>query len=249
MWKFSRIRYNAPRKLSAPDFAFNIDGATLTTQQQGNPQTFGVTPVGQFSGAVLVTISNLPAGVTAYPPGPFNLASAVRETVTLFASASTPIGNYTVTIAGTLGQTKHTATIGLIVSPGAPFQLSLSQSSLSMTPATQGNITATVSATAGSVPTQIVFSYSELPANSGVGWTQSPYPIVTATSWGQPITVTATVFAQPLQSFPLIITATSGTNSSSTVLLISVSSFYPAITKPTRSTFVRTDEDASGAVL
>jgi DNA-binding beta-propeller fold protein YncE len=231
-----------------PDFTFNIDGTTLTTQQQGNPQTFGVAPEGQFSGAVLVTIGNLPAGVSAYPPGPFNLASGVGATVTLFASAATPIGNYTVTIDGTLAQTAHSAKINLIVGPGAPFHLTLSQSSLSMTPATQGNLTATVSVSAAPVPTQILFSYSQLPANSGVEWTQSPFPIVTATSWSQPIAVTATVFAQSLQSFPWIITATSGANSSSAVLPISVSNPFPTITKPTRSTFVRTDEDVTGAV-
>jgi hypothetical protein len=115
-----------------PDFKFNIDGTTLTTQQQGNPQVFGVTPQGQFSGTVSVTIQNLPAGVSAYPPGPFNLASGVGATVTLFASASTPVGNYSIAIAGVLGQTTHTAMVNLTVNPGAPFRLSISQSNLSL---------------------------------------------------------------------------------------------------------------------
>jgi DNA-binding beta-propeller fold protein YncE len=229
-----------------PDFTFNVDGATLTTQQQGNPQAFGITTEGQFVGTVLVTIQNLPAGVSAYPPGPFNLSSGAGVTVTVFASASTPTGNYTVTIAGTLGQTVHTAMINLIVNSGAPFQLSLSQNILSMMPATQANLTATVSGISGGISSQIVFSYSALPQTSGVEWTQSPYPTVTATSWSQPITVTATVFAQPLQNFPWIITATSGNNSSSVLLPISVSTSFPAITKPNRSTFVRTDEDVTG---
>ena len=231
-----------------PDFTFNIDGTALTTQQQGNPQAFGVAPEGQFSGTVLVTIQNLPAGVSAYPPGPFNLASGAGATVTLFASASTPVGNYSIAIAGVLGQTTHTATVNLTVNPGAPFRLSITQSNLSLTPATQVDLTAIVSGISGGISSQIVFSYSDLPPTSGVESTQSPYPTVTATSWSQPITLTATVFAQPLHNFPWIVTATSGNDSSSVLLPISVSSSLAAITKPSRSTFVRTDEDVTGAV-
>jgi len=74
-----------------------------------------VTPLYGFTGTVALSISGLPAGVTAtISPNPINTSGSATLTLTAAYSTSTFIGQSTVTVTGTSGN--------LTIS-GTPFSL------------------------------------------------------------------------------------------------------------------------------
>jgi hypothetical protein len=75
-------------------------------------------------------------------------------------------------------------------------------------------------------------------------------PLSTLTTPGRFVLQTS-ILAQPLQSFPMVVTATdtvNPSNSSVSVVPLTVSVPFSSSTVPTRSTFVRTDQSPTGVV-
>ena len=69
-------------------------------QQLNGAATVSVTRVAPFTGAVAVTFTGLPAGVTV-APSPVSIASGATSTpITLTVGAAVPTGSYPVTIRG-----------------------------------------------------------------------------------------------------------------------------------------------------
>ncbi len=88
---------------AAPTYAVNLTepSTTLTAGGAGLPVTFQVVPTGGFSGTVAVTLSGLPAGVTAAPGITFNISPGTDATVTLTAAATTAPGPIAIQVAWT----------------------------------------------------------------------------------------------------------------------------------------------------
>jgi hypothetical protein len=80
--------------------------------------TITITPTGGFAGAVTLTTSALPTGVTAmFNPSPATASSVL----TLAASSTATLGVATVTVTGTSGTLVHTATISLSIVNAVPL--------------------------------------------------------------------------------------------------------------------------------
>jgi uncharacterized membrane protein len=99
----------------ANDFSVSAT-PTSNTVLQGFSTTYDVSviPFGGFSGAVNLSVSGLPQGVT----GTFNpdtLQGSGTSTLTIDASNSASLGTYVLTITATSGSLSHTATVTLNV--------------------------------------------------------------------------------------------------------------------------------------
>ena len=109
---------NATTTAVTQDFTIAASPTTLSVARGSNGNvSIAITRTGGFTGAVALTASGLPSGVTAS----FNPASATgtSSTLTLTASSTATTGAATITITGTSGTTSRTASVALTVTtPG-----------------------------------------------------------------------------------------------------------------------------------
>lgn len=145
----------------------------------GGSGTAGViiTPINGFSGAVTLSASGLPAGVTtSFAPNPATPAGG--SVLSVGVPAAVAPGTYTGALRGVSGSLDHTAVLTLVVNPLADFSLALSPSAnlsvqiprLGPTPGTVTVLVQPVGAFNGAV----TLSAENLPA--GVLATFSPNP-------------------------------------------------------------------------
>jgi hypothetical protein len=114
----------------APSFAISASPPSLTISPGGSgTNVIFVTAQNGFKGAVAFTASGLPSGVTASFGTPGSSGASV---LTLTAGASAPLGQATVTVTGTSGSLRSTATIALAVAAKPGFTLTASPTSLSI---------------------------------------------------------------------------------------------------------------------
>jgi len=97
-----------------PDFSLTIapTSLSLTAGAAGASVSVMATAVNGFTGTVSVSLSGLPAGVTANPTT-LSLTSGTAQSVTLTAAASVAAGSSTVTFTGTSGSLTHAASLAL----------------------------------------------------------------------------------------------------------------------------------------
>ena len=101
----------------SPDFTLAASPASLTLAAGATSSAITLTTsaLNGFTGAISVTISGLPAGVTANPSS-FTLSSAqASATTTLTAPITTPSAAPTITFTATSGALTHTATLALAI--------------------------------------------------------------------------------------------------------------------------------------
>jgi hypothetical protein len=104
-----------------PNFSLSASPSSVSVVQ-GNTatSTITVTDTGGFTGAVTLSASGLPSGVTAaFGTNPTTSTSVVTFT----ASSTATLGTATVTITGTSGTLTHTTTISLTVNSSAAQNL------------------------------------------------------------------------------------------------------------------------------
>jgi hypothetical protein len=244
---------NSSSSQPQPNFTFAVQGTTVTVQQGGGDGESGITARAVFSGTgtVQVSFQNLPVGVGTTPAAPFTLSSGNgngQVDVDFYASASTPLGTSTVTVTATEGAITESASFSLTVAPKAAFNLSLSTSNLSVVPGSLANVVMTVTSTSGPLPSGVSFQFSNAPSNGGVTFRESLTGVTTQTAITSTMIVDANATAQPVQNFPVVVTASNANQSSVALLMLSVNSGYAPITAPTRSFFKRTNQDVTGAV-
>jgi hypothetical protein len=101
-----------------PDFTLTISPTTLTLMagSAGSPVSVMATAQNSFAGTVAVTISGLPAGITANP-GTLNLTAGTAQSTTLTAALTAAAATSTVTFTGTSGSLSHSAQLALTVQP------------------------------------------------------------------------------------------------------------------------------------
>ena len=115
--------------ITVPNFTLAASPNTLTVGQgKSGVSTIAVSPVNGFSGAVSLTASGMPSGVTAA----FSPASATTSSVlTLTASATAVAGTSTVTVTGASGTLRNTAIVSLTITAPS-FTLAALPTSLSV---------------------------------------------------------------------------------------------------------------------
>ncbi len=98
-----------------PDFALSATPTSQTVTQGGRTTyTVSVNPTGGFTGAVMLSVSGLPASATgSFAPNP--ITGSTPSTLTVATATTTPTGTFALTITGVSGALTHTTTVTLIV--------------------------------------------------------------------------------------------------------------------------------------
>jgi uncharacterized membrane protein len=170
-----------------------------------------------FNGNVTLSISGLPAGVTAnVSPNPFPSSNSA-PTLTLSANSSAPFGQYPITITGTSGSVSSSATI--LVTINKPV-FTVNANNMTMGTGQSASYPVTAYPQYGFTG-KFTFSVSGLP--SGVTASLSPNP----TTGFANLVVTASSTAS-LGAYPVTVTATSGSVSVSTTVELAI--FQPTFT-------------------
>ncbi|MGD0095412.1 MAG: cellulose binding domain-containing protein [Terracidiphilus sp.] len=210
-------------------FTLAPSAASLTIAQGSiGTDTINITDVGGFSGAVTLSASGLPSGVTAA----FGTNPATGSSVlSLTAGSSTSCvvgGTSTITITGTAGSQSATTNISLTIAVPAPaFTLSPSSPALTLTQASSatdtisilgiGGFTGSVKLAATGLPSGVTASFGTNPATTS--------SVLTLTASGAATIGPATV----------TITGTSGCTTASTTILLTVTQGGSFTLKPSAS--------------
>jgi hypothetical protein len=99
---------------AAPGYSLSSNpSSTSIVQGARTTYTVTITRTGGFAGAVAVSASGLPSGVTAsFSPA---TTTGTSSTLTVTTSTSTRTGSYTLTITGVSGTVTHTITVTLVI--------------------------------------------------------------------------------------------------------------------------------------
>jgi uncharacterized membrane protein len=182
------------------NFALSISPASQSINQ-GQNVGYGVTvsSSGGFTAVVVLSVSGLPASVTATLT-PSSIQGSGISSLSLVTAADTPAGSYTFTVTGTSGPLVRTAT-GTLVVLAPDFSLSATQTIIV---GQSTNFSVTLSPINNYVGT-VSFSVSGLPA--GATGTFTPGSLGTSGTTTLGITTTAATLPG---IYPLTITGTDG---------------------------------------
>jgi Pro-kumamolisin, activation domain/FG-GAP-like repeat/Bacterial Ig-like domain (group 3) len=199
----------------APSFTLSSTGSINIGQGSSGSSYVFVNDQNGFTSTVKLSISGLPAGVTAsFSPNPATDSS----TLTLSASNSASVGTSTLTITGTSGTLTSTTTVTLGV-----FTPTFTLSGGGSVAVGKGNSTSTyiyVNPQYG-FSGSVTLAVSGLPAGVTALWNPNP------TTGGSQLTLAASSTATSGQ-YPLTITGTSGSRSATTTLTLGV--YVPTFT-------------------
>jgi hypothetical protein len=207
----------------AASFSLGTSASALTIRQGGSgSSTLTVNGKNSFNGAVGLSASGVPSGVTAA----FALSPTYSSsTVTFSAGTAAAGGTYPITITGVSGSLSSTTSVAVtIVVPS--FTLSASTGSLTLPRSTNGSTTISVGAVNG-FNNSVALATAGLP--TGVGATFSPATTTTASI----LTFTASNTAAA-GTYLVAVTGTSGTLKTATTVTLVVTtpgfllSFSPA---------------------
>jgi len=161
--------YPALPTTTSPGFSVSATG-TAVMQGTSVGSSVTVAAFNGFSGAVTLTYSGLPSGVTA-SFSPASVTGSGGSTLTFTATTTATVSATTVTVTGTSGSTVETASLTLTVTPRPEFTITVSPTTLSLPPNTNPTVTLTVTYVGG-LTGSISLSASGLP--SGVQANFSP---------------------------------------------------------------------------
>ena len=115
---YDTTRVTLTLSYSSPDFSLQSSTVLLTLRQGDTGKvTITVLSFRKFNEPVNLTVLNLPSGV-AVQFNPVSLTPSGNAEVTVTASRSAQIGNFTVTLVGISGPIIHTVSIRLEITPG-----------------------------------------------------------------------------------------------------------------------------------
>lgn len=156
---------------TAPAFVLGVAPTSVSVAQGGSVGlTVSATRSGGFAGDVEVSVSGLPAGVTA--PTATIAAGATSATLAVVAAQSAAVGSATLTLrARATGLPDQTVAVPLTVTAAGGYTLAASAASLTVPNGQSGTATATVTRAAGFGGT-VALSVAGLPA--GVTATLAP---------------------------------------------------------------------------
>jgi len=100
----------------SPDFSLALSAGSLSVTAGGTAETDSLSATAEngFSGTIQITVSGVPAGVTASPAS-FSLTPGTPQTISLTAGTSAAAGTATVQFAGTSGALSHSVPLALTV--------------------------------------------------------------------------------------------------------------------------------------
>jgi phospholipase C len=205
---------------SSPDFKLGLSSGSVsvTPGSTSHPVTLSATGLNGFQDSVSVAVSGLPNGVTVSPVSPFNISAGGNQAITFTVSSSAAPGSATITFQGTSGSLAHSASLTLQIVTSANFNLTISPSSILVSPGTSSSpLTVSVSPLNGFSGTVSV-TIQGLP--TGVS-TSPPTPFSVNAGGSQQLTITV-AGSVPKGSYPVVLTGVSGnlTNTANLALTI-----------------------------
>jgi len=136
---------------SSQGFSLSASPSSVTVAQ-GNSGNITITSTvtGGFAGAVSLSASGQPSGVTV-TFNPTSITGAGSSTMTMAVGSTVATGTYNITVTGTSGSTTETTKVSLTVTSGTAtnFTISASPTSLSITRGSSGNSTITTTISGG----------------------------------------------------------------------------------------------------
>jgi subtilase family serine protease len=211
----------APSTLN-PDFSISATPASQAVTIGGSGvYNISVASIGGFSSGVSLSVSGLPAGVSA-SFSPQSVTGSGSSTLTIATGAATPAGTYNFTVTAQSGGLVHTATISIVVQATASpnFSISVSPGSENIKAGNVASYKVTISGSGGFADA-VSLSVSGLPS----GASQSFSPAAVTGSGSSTLTIT-TSRSTPRGTYQLAISgagtgsAGSLTHSASAVLRI-----------------------------
>ncbi|MGA2653588.1 MAG: glycoside hydrolase family 6 protein [Terracidiphilus sp.] len=199
----------------APGFSLSATGASV---EQGTTATSGVSvsAINGFDSAVALTVTGLPAGVTA-TFSPASVTGSAGSTLTFTASATAVPGTYPLTVTGTSGSTTETATLSLTVVAAPNFTITASSTTVSLPIGTNptdtftitfvGGLTGSVSVSATGLPNGLQANFSPNSVNAPGGSIVANFSAQSST---------------PAGSYPIQIVGTNGTITHSVTITITI---------------------------
>src|SRR5216683_708239 len=192
-----------------PAFQAALSANSLSVTAGSNSSiSMNVTVSGGFSAAVSLSITGLPAGVSAaFTPASISAPGSGSSVLKLTATSSAKPGVYSVTVVASSGSTKHTVSLPVAVAPLPGFTLASSVTSLSV--AAGASTTLTLTSTPNSTfNAAITLTVTGLP--TGVTAQFLPARIVAAPGAGTAtVTLSAASNVVP-KTYSVILTATGG---------------------------------------
>jgi hypothetical protein len=201
----------------APQWSLSAPASASVNRGASTDVTVSTAVVGGTPGAITLSASNLPSGVTASfsPAAP---AAGSSSTLTFTAAAGAATGPATVTISGTDGTTPHSTTINLNVV--APNDFTISASPTSVNFLAGASSTATVTTAIGNgTPGTVTYSATIPAAATGLTATFSP------TSGAVPASSTVTLAADGTTTagtYAVVVSGTDGIYTHSTTITVTV---------------------------
>jgi subtilase family serine protease len=133
---------------TSPSFSLSASPSSVSVAQGGNgASSITSTVSGGFSGAVSLTASGQPTGVTVtFNPATIAAPGSGSSSMAIAVAATTVAGTYTITVKGTSGTTTASTAVTLTVTGTTPsFTVSASPTAISVTRGSSG--TSTISTT------------------------------------------------------------------------------------------------------
>ena len=215
----------------AGDFSLSATPASFTLSIGGAGQQASVTAsaTNSFNSPVTLSLSGLPAGVTA-TPSTLTLTPGTPQSFTLTASSSAKPGSATLTLTGTSGTLSHTTSAALTLTALATtpsFTLSVSPTSLTLVAGAAGSPISVNATPANSFTGTVAVAITGLP--SGVTANPATLNLVPGTAQNTTLTAaTGTVSSQSTVTF----TGTSGSLTSAASLALTVQAGSSGATIP-----------------
>ncbi len=205
----------------APDF--NLSASTSSSQTIGPGAEarfpFYVYQTGALSNYVSLSVTGLPAGVTAvFAPNP--VANTNRSDLTVTTSSSVPAGTYKLTVTGVSGGLIRSSSVDLTIDSSADFSLSAPMMSLSVNQGETGtNAIGTIKQ--NNFGGAIHLNVSGLPAGASAWFDPNPALASSSSGSGSTLCVTAGK-TTPAGTYALEVTGTSGLFSRKTWISLNV---------------------------
>jgi subtilase family serine protease len=207
---------------STPAFTVSASPSSVSIVQGSNGTSRISTSIsGGFNAAISLSVSGLPAGVTAsFSPTSIAAPGSGSSTLTMNVSSTASTGTHTLTVTASGGGITHTTTVSLTVtSPSAgSFAVSVSPSSGYIYRGTSSYATVT-STISGGFNAAVTLTASGMPANTSYRFTPNPIAAPGSGTSRFYIVVHSTAATG---TYPITITGTGGGQTHSTVLTLTV---------------------------
>jgi hypothetical protein len=193
----------------APDFGLAIEPGQLSVTQgtSSSPAAISVTALNSFSGAVMVNIKGLPAGVSTSPALPFQLTAGTKQQVTFTAASTVSPGTATAVFQGTSGSINHSANTALQIQAASipDFSMGLDSSAVAVKQGTSQAVNLSINAI-NHFGDNVTVSISGLPS----GVTVAPGSTFTAAAGSKTLVTFSAAKAAPAGSAQVILAGANG---------------------------------------